>query len=514
MNRSRRLLICAVLGAAMCNAALAEEQASVMLNYNGKMTLSDSAHVYGSSGANETVRIEGTPDLKLDASVDRVEFDANWDDYQYQVEGTVIRVYQGAKPVCEFDGLNNPVTLAFTGGSATLTLSGMDQATLGSADLPETKSSISNPGLDASDPSPTKNQAAQKLVYRFPTTPFTLDKIEGGYKISDTWEVGTPGGGVDSMRNPHYVFSLTKAGPLTVTLETPQGNMSGVVLSIIDTNNFNHISNKVTSNTWLDLPEMEPGQYMIVAHPRYGMPNPIPIKIEIKGAIDENIIKLGSDTKVVNSNWRSSGGVDGQFGGTTESYRNHRYTLEVEKDTFLDVQLTSPDKLLALTLRQLNNPTFTPKISVDKWATTLGAYSLVTPGTYEIIAGTYYVGATTNYQLNVNGHFKNLTRTESDFESITHLSCDADSATTKFEVEVTELSILDIELKGHYKSSILVKDYLDLTADGGYAYISHPTYTITRVAPKLTPGKYTVETYCTGPWSMTVDGKFTNWQQL
>ena len=109
------------------------------------------ADIVGGSGS-ETVSNVGSFDLSFDANVERVELPEAASAYEFSINGTEIVISLNGSPVATFASLNQPATIAFADGSATLELTGLDSATLGGASVPTSPSGLS-PTLDSSDTS-------------------------------------------------------------------------------------------------------------------------------------------------------------------------------------------------------------------------------------------------------------------------------------------------------------------------------------------------------------------------
>ncbi|MBF0099461.1 MAG: hypothetical protein HQK77_00990 [Desulfobacterales bacterium] len=123
--------------------------AQIYLNANETFALTNNATVYGASGF-EHILISGTPNINLDASLEEVDFEGNISDYDFMVEGTKITVTNGAYTVT-FASLNQDCTLRFADGSATLSLTAMNSATLGGSSIGTTPSDVTPTVFNNSD---------------------------------------------------------------------------------------------------------------------------------------------------------------------------------------------------------------------------------------------------------------------------------------------------------------------------------------------------------------------------
>ncbi|MCG8612147.1 MAG: DUF11 domain-containing protein [Pseudomonadales bacterium] len=110
--------------------------------------------VYGNTG-NETVLITQSSTVDLDGNIERLELPNAHSNYQFEISGTVIRVRDSSNGVIAFRGLNGPVTIAFADGSANLTLTALDQATIAGVTLPVGSASTLSLSVNEQDKSST-----------------------------------------------------------------------------------------------------------------------------------------------------------------------------------------------------------------------------------------------------------------------------------------------------------------------------------------------------------------------
>ncbi|MBF0102521.1 MAG: hypothetical protein HQK77_16595 [Desulfobacterales bacterium] len=74
--------------------------------------------------------------------MEKIDFSGNVSDYNFMVEGTQITVMSGSNTVATFLSLNQDCTLRFANGSAILSLTGMNAATLGGSSIGTTSTDV------------------------------------------------------------------------------------------------------------------------------------------------------------------------------------------------------------------------------------------------------------------------------------------------------------------------------------------------------------------------------------
>lgn len=110
-----------------------------------------SSVIYGASGS-ETVLLQNKISATLDGNVERLELPQALANYRFAIQGTEIEMSDSEGVIVTLKGLNQPMTIAFTNGSALLSLTGFNSAALGSADLSSLPTAL-NPALNTSDQS-------------------------------------------------------------------------------------------------------------------------------------------------------------------------------------------------------------------------------------------------------------------------------------------------------------------------------------------------------------------------
>jgi len=133
------------------NSTASGGTSKLFLESNTTFRVLDDVTLTGASGGNETVKIIGTPNISMDANVERVELPSNSSDYTYEITGTTITTLFNGVAVTTMSGLNQSVGLAFADGTATLELTGIGKATLGGTDISTTASTITPTTIDTSD---------------------------------------------------------------------------------------------------------------------------------------------------------------------------------------------------------------------------------------------------------------------------------------------------------------------------------------------------------------------------
>ncbi|ARU54583.1 hypothetical protein OLMES_0479 [Oleiphilus messinensis] len=130
--------------------AASEYDNYTLLGENETYDANRNGFILGSKGQ-ETVRLTGHSEVSVDANIERLEFSEALQNYQISIQGTLV-VIEDPQSTTTLLGLNNPVTLAFIDGSATLTLTGLGNANLGGSAIPGTPSTITTE-LNSTDPS-------------------------------------------------------------------------------------------------------------------------------------------------------------------------------------------------------------------------------------------------------------------------------------------------------------------------------------------------------------------------
>jgi hypothetical protein len=154
--------------------------AKLFLDANDTFTVSDDVTIVGVTGGNEVIKISGTPNVQLDANIERVELDGNVADYTFQVSGTTITVLSGGVAVATLNGLNQTAKIAFGDGAADLALTGLDAATLGGTALATTAAAVVPTTIDAADTSGGSTGAGQAFTLTDSTvTGNTSDSVVG-----------------------------------------------------------------------------------------------------------------------------------------------------------------------------------------------------------------------------------------------------------------------------------------------------------------------------------------------
>lgn len=124
--------------------------AKLFLEANDTFTLQDDATVFGNSGT-ETIKISGAPNVELDGNIERIELSGASTDYTYQITGNKITISKDGSPVATINGLNQPADVAFTDGSATLDMTGLNSASLGGTALPTADGAVTPDTINTDD---------------------------------------------------------------------------------------------------------------------------------------------------------------------------------------------------------------------------------------------------------------------------------------------------------------------------------------------------------------------------
>jgi hypothetical protein len=127
--------------------------ATLFLN-DESFPVSADVDVRGTSGNDETVLVEGNPEVSALGNIDRFELPGALADYQFDSDGNTITVTRGGSTVLEFLQQDDPTTIAFADGSADVEFDA-GQFTLGGATIPTDGPGSVNAVLDSSDTSST-----------------------------------------------------------------------------------------------------------------------------------------------------------------------------------------------------------------------------------------------------------------------------------------------------------------------------------------------------------------------
>src|SRR3989304_5806221 len=113
--------------------------AKVFLDENETYSVIGNSDVFGGIGS-ETLKIAGSPTVTVQSTVERIEFADTLDTYTFRISGNVVTVRAGGNTVATI-AVPAPAAgqeLAFADGSAALTITGLNQATLGGWAVPTT----------------------------------------------------------------------------------------------------------------------------------------------------------------------------------------------------------------------------------------------------------------------------------------------------------------------------------------------------------------------------------------
>jgi hypothetical protein len=134
--------------------------AKIILETNNTFSIGANASdstVYGAAGTEKVILAAGSY-ASIDQNVERTELSGASSSYTYTIAGNKIIVSSGSKPVATIIGGNGNKTIAFSDGSATLALTGLNKATLGGKTISTTASSLSGINLTAADISTVATQ--------------------------------------------------------------------------------------------------------------------------------------------------------------------------------------------------------------------------------------------------------------------------------------------------------------------------------------------------------------------
>lgn len=127
--------------------------AKIFLDANESFRLLDDTTIFGSGFGSESVIIMGQPRVEMDANIERVELTGSLDNYTFQISGTSVTIFSSGNTVGSFSSLNNDVTLAFAEGSAILSLTALNAATLGgqAISISQGGAAVTSPVINSSD---------------------------------------------------------------------------------------------------------------------------------------------------------------------------------------------------------------------------------------------------------------------------------------------------------------------------------------------------------------------------
>ncbi|MCG8609665.1 MAG: exo-alpha-sialidase [Pseudomonadales bacterium] len=140
---------------------------------NGSLNVNSEALVFGAAGR-EKVSIANTSYVQLDGNIEILELTEPLASYQFSVTGTIISIYRDNLVNAQFLGLNQPVQVTFSDGSATLALTGLNQAQLGTQSLSMNPQAIETP-LD--DPEDTIDASCPSATDETPISPGPYDHL-------------------------------------------------------------------------------------------------------------------------------------------------------------------------------------------------------------------------------------------------------------------------------------------------------------------------------------------------
>jgi Metallo-peptidase family M12B Reprolysin-like len=127
----------------------ATTQGKLFLVLNASFLVQDNLYVSG-IGNNDTIRIAGSPNAQLDANINTVVFDKTLSNYKFNISGTTIAIVDSTfNPVISFASLNQTVKMVFSDGAASLQLTGIGMASLGTSTLTSSTPVVLSPTLDA-----------------------------------------------------------------------------------------------------------------------------------------------------------------------------------------------------------------------------------------------------------------------------------------------------------------------------------------------------------------------------
>jgi hypothetical protein len=129
--------------------------AKIILEKNNSFAIgpnSSDSVVYGAAGIEKVILAAGSY-ASIDQNVERTELSGASSSYTYVIAGNKIIVNSGSTPVATIIGGNGNKTIAFSDGSAILSLTGLNKATLGGKTIPTTASALSDITLNTTDKS-------------------------------------------------------------------------------------------------------------------------------------------------------------------------------------------------------------------------------------------------------------------------------------------------------------------------------------------------------------------------
>ena len=216
---------------------------------------------------------------------------------------------------------------------------------------------------------------------------FTLETIDGGQRIVDSW-LASGGNQPLSFKNNHYYFDVLEGGDVDFNFVAGgAAATTGLRLFVFDHNNL-LVSSRSSGALNVTL---EAGTYVLV--PTISAKNAaLNYKVELVGAID-NIRKVAAQHIKIRDKWESSGGQD------QDSLRNHHYSFEIERRSFLDIWVQS-NANERLYLVDYNNGVTTGPHS--------GVYGEeIDPGKYTLVVATNSAFQSFDYSVNMVSQFKN-----------------------------------------------------------------------------------------------------------
>jgi hypothetical protein len=200
--------------------------AKIILETNNTFSIGANASdstVYGAAGTEKVILAAGSY-ASIDQNVERTELSGASSSYTYTIAGNKIIVSSGSKPVATIIGGNGNKTIAFSDGSATLALTGLNKATLGGKTISTTASALSDMTLNIADTSNAEPASSTTVV----ASPGTI----GSATVQSTSTIDFP---LDYSNDFTSKFIYTEATVAGANAFNIHSDTASVVLSLVGT---------------------------------------------------------------------------------------------------------------------------------------------------------------------------------------------------------------------------------------------------------------------------------------
>ena len=329
--------------------------------------------------------------------------------------------------------------------------------------------------------------------------------------VSGQWTTADGGGGgftnFDSFKNFHYSFEIVGNNKqLDIDLESSDINLNYMIFTPLGDELFKRGSSKRAFSEYIE--QLSAGTYRLVVTADRRAVGRFTLKTT---GTKSGLTRIAS--QILKSNTQTWGPLGG--GGRDVTFKNHFYTFEVTDDnTSIDTELESADTDVYLMLyNNLGEEMLTSSFSNSRYQFAIvGAKK----GFYRVMAATRTRSNVGNYRLNITGKIRDLTKIDSQANTVTSRWANTDAVDTySLRISSTGNSPLDLEL-----SSGDVNVSLELqTGTGNFITRQIADRTEFIVSKDLAPGTYRIQVkpylkQNIGNYTLTVHGQFADFKKL